>query len=210
MSAFKPIPIRILCDLAAKTAPPSVTDLNTLAMPMFTRGDDIEIDIAIAKLGAIVTDVSGLASVTAQIFAAANDPGGPLLAATIASGAINQTLNPSNWTAGSDQHAAFTFTNTQTALNLGGAPQKSFWLRLFATTNDATAKIITLDEGAILVSDGPVSTVAAVPAGGFRLFTDPSSGRIVPQLLCDDGFYHTLVGETVGGIMRLTLSDTGW
>ncbi|HWD18140.1 MAG TPA: hypothetical protein VHB20_02585 [Verrucomicrobiae bacterium] len=210
MAAFKPVPIRILCDIAAKTAPPTLTDANTLALPMFTRGDDIEIDIAIAKLGSIVTDVSGIAAVTAQVFASASDGSGPSMAATVSAAAINQTLNPANWTAGTDQHAAFIFGNTQTALDLGGAPQKSFWLRLFATTNDTPAKIITLDEGAIIINDGPLSVISSAPGGGFRMFTDPATGRLVAQLLCDDGFYHTLAGQTTGGVLRLTLSDIGY
>jgi len=208
MSAFKPVPIRVLCDVAAKSAPPSLLDSNTSAMPMFTRGDDIEIDIAIAKLGVIVADVSGIASVTAQIFTAANDLNAPLLAQTVNAAAINQSLNPVNWTAGTDQHATFTFSNTQTAVDLGGAPQKNFWLRIFATTSDSPAKIITLDEGGIIVNDGPVSSISSVPAGAFRLFS--VSGQVVPQILCDDGLFHSLVGQTVVGVLRLTLSTQGY
>jgi hypothetical protein len=209
-----PLPIRLFCDLAA---PSTRIDANRNAAPAFYRGDDIEIDIGIGQNGALLAPTiassgpGGIASVTAQIFAAENDTNPPMMSCTVPAGAMNLALTQANWNAGgsANSHAQFLFPNSQTAINLGGAATVNYWLRITAKTTDATARVITLLDGPITVKDGPISTASAPAPAQFRFYT---VGReIVPQLLdTTTGFYHTLLIANDGGVLTLGLSDAGY
>lgn len=145
-------PIRILCDAAGETSAPSVVDVQTGNEPNLRQGADVEIDIALAENDVVLTGISNVASVTLSILSAVG--GSVLLTQTINSGALNAALTPANWANGTDQHAAFKFTATQTA-SLGlvaGQASLPFWLLLVATTTDMPAKIINIAEGEIIIS----------------------------------------------------------
>ena len=121
MSAIAPYPIRLFCDLAA---PNNLFDLNRSAAPSFYRGDDIEIDIGIGEGGALLaptiasSGTGGIASVTAQLFAAENDTNAPMMSGTVLAASMNLTLTQVNWNAGgsANSHAQFIFPNSQTAV----------------------------------------------------------------------------------------------
>jgi len=208
-----PLPIRLLCDLAA---PSSLLDLNRGQPPSFYRGDDIEIDIGIGQNGALLAGLAssgagGMASVTAQLFVSENDTNAPMMSCTVLAAAMNLALTQVNWAAGgsANSHAAFLFTNSQTGLSLNGQASVNYWLRITAVSTDSPAKNITLLDGPITVRDGPVS-VASPPTGAqFRFYT--VAGQIVPQLLdTTTGLYHTLAIFNDAGVLTLQLSDTGY
>ena len=202
-----PLPIRLFCDLAS---PGNLNDLNRNSQPpTFYRGDDIEIDIGLGENGAVLTSLSNVASVTAQIFAAENDTSAPMMSGTAST--INTGLTQTEWTNNTTPfyHAAFVFPNSQTAISLGGASSVNYWLRITAQTTDSPPKTITVLNGPITVKDGPFSTASAPPLAQFRLYT--VAGQIVPQILDPStGLYHTLSILNDGGVLTLQLSDQGY
>ncbi len=214
-TTLSPLPIRLFCDIAA---PQTRVDLNrTNAAPQFYRGNDVEIDIGIGQNGSLLaptiasSGAGGIASVTCQMFAEANDTDAPMMAGTVAAAAMNLALTQTNWNAGgsANSHAQFVFPNSQTAVNLNGAASQSYWLRIFATTTDSTPKIIPLIEGPITVLDSPVTELSAPPLAGARFHT--VGGQLVFQILdTGTGLYHTLTCFNDGGVETLQISDQGY
>jgi len=206
-----PLPIRLFCDIAVKTIG---LDLNANAAPFFVRGDDIEIDIGIGQSGLLLTplNVAGgagsWASVTAQLFQSENDTNAPMMACTVLAAAINGTLTQSQWTnqGAPYNHAAFIFPAAQTAINLLGAPQQPYWLRIFATSGDGTAKEVTLLEGVITVKDGPISAVSSIPNQGYKVVVVNGLNQIA--FLCSDGNYRIMQPTVIGGVCSTSWSDT--
>lgn len=145
-------PIRIFGDIALATSAPGVIDLQTGSEPAIRQGDDVRIQFAIGDAGAIVQSITNIASVTCAILSAVG--GSALLTQTINSGALNSSLNPSNWANGTDQHCVFSFAAAQTAaLGLvAGQAAAPFWLKIFLLTTDSTAEQITAAEGEIIVT----------------------------------------------------------
>jgi hypothetical protein len=210
--SLTPLPIRLFCDLAS---PGNLIDLNRNQPPFFYRGDDIEIDIGLGQNGALLTGLAtsgagGIASVTAQIFAAENDTNAPMMSCTTS--AINTSLTQAEWTNDTTPfyHAAFVFPNSQTAISLGGASSVNYWLRITVQTTDSPAKQITLLDGPMTVRDGPIAAASSPPLAQFRLYT--VAGQIVPQLLdTATGLYHTLaILDDGSGALTLQLSDQGY
>ncbi len=203
-----PLPIRLFCDLAA---PANLLDLNRGQPPSFYRGDDVEIDIGLGESGNLLTSLSNVASVTAQVFASANDTTGPMMSSTVAAANMNLGLTQTEWSNDSAPfyHAAFLFPNSQTAISLGGQASVNYWLHITAQTTDTVPKIITLLDGPITVRDGPIIAASPPPAAALRFYT--VSGQIVPQLLdSTSGLYHTLAIYNDGGVLTLQLSDQGY
>ena len=202
-----PLPIRLFCDLAS---PGNLNDLNRNSQPpYFYRGDDIEIDIGLGENGALLTSLSNVASITAQIFAAENDTSAPMMSGTAST--INTGLTQTEWTNNTTPfyHAAFVFPNSQTAINLNGNASVNYWLRITAQTTDSPPKNITILDGLITVKDGPISTASSPALAAFRLYT--VAGAILPQLLdTTTGLYHTLAILNDGGVLTLQLSDQGY
>jgi hypothetical protein len=210
MSAITVLPIRLLCDLAARGTQP--TDINTGAPPLFYRGDDIEIDIGIGTDGVLLTpNLSNITSVTCQVFAnGENDVNAPVMSSTVLAAAMNLTLTVAQWTAESAApHAAFIFPSSQTTVSLNGASSATMWLRITLLTADATPKQITLLDCPITVLDGPISGAGALPTGNVRFAV--VAGVTVLQIRNDsDGLFYTVgLEDGVGGIPTLYLSDTG-
>jgi hypothetical protein len=213
-TSIAPFPIRLFCDLAA---PGSLFDLARSQPPSFYRGDDIELDIGIGQNGALLaptiasSGAGGIASVTCQVFAAENDTGAPMMSGTVPAASMNLGLTQSSWNAGgsANSHAQIIFSNSQTAISLGGAATVNYWLRITALTTDSPPKTITLLDGPITVKDGPVNTLTAPGLGGARFYT--VSGQVVFQVLDPNtGLYHTLSCYSDDGVMTLQISDQGY
>lgn len=190
--ALTPLPIRLFCDLAARS---QVIDLNTSQGALFYRGDDIEVDIGLGENGNLLTSLGNLASVTLQMFQSETDTNPPMMSQTVLAANMNLGLTQSQWSNDTAPfyHAAFIFPNSQTAVNLNGQATVNYWLRITATTTDTPAKIITLLDGPITVKDGPVSAAAVTP---LNILFDPVSNA-----------YYGIVINTVGGVRSLGLTD---
>src|ERR1700677_4201972 len=109
--SLSPLPIRLFCDVAT---PSNLLDLNRSQPPQFYRGDDIEIDIGLGENGNLLIGLAssgagGIASVTAQLFAAENDTNNPMLSATVLGSAMNLALTQTEWNNDTTPfyHAAF-------------------------------------------------------------------------------------------------------
>jgi hypothetical protein len=194
-----PIPIRLLCNL--DDIGPLQDINNALAVPLFVRGDDIEIDIGLAIAGALITGMASgggagnIASITCQLFASENDTNAAMLSQTIGQASINFALTQLNWNAGGsgNSHAQFKFTAAQTNFLIpNGQDQVQLWLRIYITTGDATAKQITCAGGGIIVKDAPLGVPGSALTGGtFRQFVD-NGGTLRFQIQCADGTWHSL------------------
>jgi hypothetical protein len=216
-SPFVPDPIRIACDLKNQVQSP-IQDLNANGAPAsFVRGDQVEIDIAIFESGSLLTGLTqtgpgGISSVAFYLYQNQNDSqqAGVLMGGQGYS--VNVTgLTTTQWNAGGSAncHFKFIFTTAQTSLSIGGATSISYWMRIVGTSSDNPPVKITLLEGPIQIMDGPIASTATPTYGTFRSYD--ANGQTVPQLLCSDGLYHTLIGQqTSPGVFSLTLSDTGY
>ncbi len=204
--SLSPLPIRLFCDLAARN---NVIDLNTSQGAMFYRGDDIEIDIGIGQSGALLTSLGNIASVTCQVFQSETDPSAPMMSATLLAGAMNLSLTQAQWTNDTAPycHAAFVFPNSQTAISLNGQASVNYWLRLYAQTTDAPAKIITLLDGPVTVKDGPVSSLSGPVVNGMKLVTDGAVPNVPALYDPVSGHYYALEIDTVDGARTLSLGD---
>ena len=194
MSAISILPIRLFCDLAARTQ--TLVDLNTGAPALFYRGDDVEIDIGLGQDGALLEpSLSNIASVTCQVFAKQNDAGAPMMSGTVAAAAMNLALTAAQWAGDTAPfcHAAFVFPNRQTYITLNGAASQNYWLRITLQTADATPKTITVLDGPITVLDGPAPGLTpAAATGNVRFWTD-TSGNYVLQIKNDtDGKFYSV------------------
>jgi hypothetical protein len=206
--SLSPLPLRLFCDLAARS---NVIDLNTSQGAAFYRGDDIEIDIGIGQNGALLTSLGNIASVTCQLFQSETDTSPPMMSGTVLAANMNLGLTQTEWTNNTSPfcHAAFLFPNSQTAMSLNGQASVNYWLRIVAQTTDSPPKIITLLDGPITVRDGPISTASAPPPGYFRFYT--VAGNVVPQLYDPvSGHYYNLEIDTVNGVRTLSLGDTAY
>jgi hypothetical protein len=134
-----------------------------------------------------------------------------MMSGTVPAANMNPGLTQAQWSNNSSPfyHAAFVFPNSQTAVSLNGQATVNYWLRIFAQTTDAPAKIITLLEGAVTVKDGPIGTASAPGPAWFRFGS--VAGNIVPQLYDPvSGHYYNLEIDSTGGVRTLSLGDTAY
>jgi hypothetical protein len=194
--------IRLFCDQANRS---NVLDLNTTLTPVFYRGDDVEIDIGIGQSGNLLTSLSNVASVTAQIFQSETDPSPAMMACTVLAASMHLACTQAAWTAGTDAHAAFIWPNSLTAITLNGQPSQNYWLRITALTTDATPKNYTLLDGEIVVKDGPISTASAPLPPSEKFVT--IAGVSWRAVLCPDGLYRVWQPVIEGSVLTAGWSD---
>jgi hypothetical protein len=181
--------------------------------PVIYRGDDVTVAVGLGINAALFSaTIANYTSVTLQIFTEENDTNAPMVSVAVASASMNLTLTQANWAAGGDAncHALFAISGAVTAsIDLLGNASRNCWLRIFATSADATGKTISFAEGPITINDGPVTLTTPPEVASFRFFT--VGGQVVPQLLdTTTGLYHTLGIENDGGVLTLQISDTGY
>lgn len=204
-----PQPIRLFCDL---NDPFTIEDLNTDNAPEFVDGDDIEFDIGIGEYDQLLTGLTtsgagGIASITCEVFDGRNSQNPALMSQTTSS--LNTTLTQSEWASNTTPyyHANFKFANGATAILAAGANDTPFWLRIFITTSDTPAKIITILEGQITVKAAPLTNVAAALPSGWKLVTDITTGQQAIAIQFPGGYYRALQGQSVNGVDTIGLSD---
>jgi hypothetical protein len=197
---------------------PSILDSNTLNSIQFIRGDFVTFDCGIFDKAVFRSNLTQFTTATLQIFDTQNSTNSPLMSATVTNGAgTNNGWNPNcqytNWSSNSplsltNWNFEFNFSDAQTSITLNGQAAQGYWLRLFATTTDATPRIITYLEGPVTVYDGPISSSPSVPSAWFRVGIDVF-GNEQPQIYDPvSGHYYNLEVDTIGGIRTLSLGDT--
>ncbi|HUS37375.1 MAG TPA: hypothetical protein VM680_18655 [Verrucomicrobiae bacterium] len=146
------------------------TDLVTGESPRAWRGTDFQFELAFAFQGALVTP-SNFDSITITV-KDAKDRRGPKLMEKIMSAAdINTDLEEAQWTAGTHQHVTVPFTAAETALDLGNADEKEFFLSVIGITAAGrrvplgTAKFTLEDDGTSGSDITPPLGSSIVPLG---------------------------------------------
>ncbi len=96
-------------------------------------------------------DLSNITSITLRV-RGSQTGGAHLMESTVAAAALNLTLTAAQWDAGTHQHAVFTFTESDTNLDvLANRTSKQLWLVLTALQNDG--RRIILGAGPIILHD---------------------------------------------------------
>jgi hypothetical protein len=147
MSAFPSDRIRIFADIEALDNPLNVL---TGAAPVVLPATDFQVEVGCALAGAIITDVSGLTNIIVQIIPAGTNGAAPAAGTTPALtktvSSLDNTVTANNWADGTHQHAVAAFTNAANTLTAG-----SYWLYIYATTSDSTARLVPLASGPMRV-----------------------------------------------------------
>ncbi len=158
--------IRFAGDTAKLDGP---RDKLRTAMPAFWRGNDLQFEIAVFE-NDVLQNVSNLTQITLEIRAMGSDgaPPDPSVAALMSKSVnavdLNNSLTLTQWNDGSAQHALLVFTDQESNI-----PAGENWLVLWATTDDAPGRTITLAAGHIKVLEdgGGLATTPSPPQDTF-------------------------------------------
>jgi len=139
------------------------------AAPAFWRSNDIQFELALFD-GSVLLDISNLDNLTVDIRLAGENGGAPDSSVTPAmsknldSTSLNPSLLLANWDAGTDQHAAISFTGAESNVAAG-----LYWLSVWGVTTDVPGRTITYAAGVIkVIEDGAgLSTSPTPPTDTF-------------------------------------------
>jgi len=166
--------IRIAPDIKTHA---SFTDIITSAQPIIWRGTDVQIEVGLFNGGALLTDISDIASLYLEIHDSTRS-GPPLVQKTILAANLTTNLTAEDWAGGTDAktHALFTLAYLETQFSMAGfattQQKQTFWLVIHAVTKDSPARRITWGGCEIQVEeDGAQNDLAVVPlsAPTFRI-----------------------------------------
>ena len=127
-------------------------DVLTSDTPFIWRGADVQFELGIFGSDQTLASIVNLDSISIQV-RSADRRGSLLMAATLARSHFNLTLTQPAWDAGTDAHAVLAFTNGQTAIDLDGAVEGTYWLVVSAITTDSPAKVIILGTSVLTVGE---------------------------------------------------------
>ena len=103
---------------------------------------------------------------------------------TVAAASINAALTGTQWANSSDQHLSVTFTGANTAIDLKGLTESTFWVTVFALTTASPAARITLGYTTLrIIEDGSTTpgTTSPLPSAGYYT-KDQSDARYAAQV----------------------------
>jgi hypothetical protein len=174
MSTLNEIVVRIKADTSNFDNP---LDAIRGGIPRFWRGNDIRFEIGTFD-GENILSVANYASISLAIRKMADDgsvpaASTPALMQKICSD-LDDTLSVESWNDGTKAHAAIVFSSTESNISCGDN-----WLSIWATTADATPKIVTLCAGIIRVLE--------VGGGNASQPPDPVENYYTAEL-CDSKF----------------------
>ncbi|MDR2377396.1 MAG: hypothetical protein LBD54_01425 [Puniceicoccales bacterium] len=158
MPALQRFPIRIAALIDSFDQP---QDVYRRMAPQFWRGNDLEFQIGILRDNQPI-DISNLSAIHLAIKALNADgtaPSGQQPNLMAGHDTTPQNIGLSDWKNGSQQHATIRFSAEESAL-----PAGHYWLSIWATTQDAPEKVLTLTAGHIRVlENGGLSLAAPEP-----------------------------------------------
>lgn len=158
--------IRVAVDVTKKGQP--LVDLITSASMKFWRGEAVQFEFAFFY-GDNLIDVTGWSSITLDVRDSVTRSGLDFMSASIGAAQFNPALTVEQWEAGQAAHVIIPFSGSLTALDLGNAVQKDFWLALSATVS-GSAEPITLAGGTLtVIEDGANPLDVSIPALGASL-----------------------------------------
>lgn len=215
--------IRLAADQATQTTDKMV-DVYTGSTPELWVGNDVQFEIAIYHDGAVVTDISNIASLTLEVKTATDRDGDPVMTKTLTSGDLNGALTQETWDDKTAEHALVAFTAAETNLSVGADNEESYWLVISVITNDVPGRNITLQATILkVVEDGTGS--AGQPQNNANIYytKDESDARFVQKhedqafqqwangtwyhYIPDTGLWYPEVALIKDGVPQLTLGD---
>jgi len=183
----------------------NLKDVRTNLVPTIARGVDLHIQVGLFYNAAIVESVSNIDSLICEIL---DDLSGPaLVTKTLAAGALETPPSLANWTAGTHQHAVFSFSNAETQFDMTGSAQneKTFYLVIHAVTTNADALYIPLCRTSLkVVEDGAQNGLGTITsaAPAYRL----NDGNL--QLWNpDQSKWHTIYVRGAAGAEHLAIAQ---
>ncbi|MDR1414144.1 MAG: hypothetical protein LBI56_04415 [Puniceicoccales bacterium] len=146
MNNLNEIVVRIKADTSNFDNP---IDAIRGGLPQFWRGNDMAFGIGVFA-GTSVLSVANYASISLAIRRMASDgsapsAGAPALMQKVCT-LLDDSVTRETWDAGTKEHAKISFSATESNIAPG-----DHWLSIWATTDDATPKIVTLCAGIIRV-----------------------------------------------------------
>ncbi|MEI7730185.1 MAG: hypothetical protein WCO56_11475 [Verrucomicrobiota bacterium] len=168
MSVLTQLRNRIGCIVGAYPGQAGVANSLTGQQPGFWRGNDVRFEVALLEADGetVITNISALASLTVEILSGQAAAPTILATGTVAAADMNQALSQAAWDDGSSQHAVVAFSNLESALDLGGAASRTFWLAISYLTNGSPARRITIYGGPLTVFEDGTPSGGPVIAGG--------------------------------------------
>lgn len=155
----------------------ALIDGLTGSAPYFWRGDDVQFELGLF-FGDTLLDVSQYATITLDVKTSANKTGAALMSKTITTENVDNTLTNETWLDGTQQHIVLSFSNTETALNLGGSDGVSYWFVVYGTTNDSPTRKVVLGAGMVTCMEGGnTGGVSAPPDGQYYITQAASDSR---------------------------------
>ncbi len=169
MKTFDNAILRLQADILSFDNP---IDIIHNDIPRYWRGNDLLIELGILS-GDDVIDVSNFSSITLEVRELNNDSEAPSAnVGALLSGQcvdLDTTVTLDEWKDGSKQHAQFLFSSTDSNL----LPW-TYWLSIWASTNDESAKTLTIGAGIIRVLEdgGGVSSTPPEPVEKYYTASD--------------------------------------
>lgn len=182
-------------------------DANTGGVVVIPTGADLTMQLMFS-LGALsdanAIDFTNIATVYVALQSNGSPHNGTIYwQQAIANGSINNGCTVANWLAGTDQQISLTVPNASNAFQASSGSQ-SYWLVIYALTNDATAKQIIFCAAQISVVD------SGLPIGNPTL---PQSFKVGTKLsfTCSDGQTRDLTfSKLANGRWSLDVSQAGY
>lgn len=188
--------LRIPCLVGADPSRAGGDNVLTAGVPAFWRGNDLQIEVGLLDAAgvAIITDVSGIDSITVEVKSKQGDDAVTLMSKTVAAASITQDLEQADWDDDEGQHAVAVFSNAEANLDLAGKNKGSFWLVVSYLTTASPAKLITVYGGPIDVYED--ATPDSGPISGGNL--------VVVDSMYSSGGVFLLEGLTEGKVYSWT------
>ena len=175
--------IRLLLD-AQKWNQPQLTELLTADVPVIAAGADLQFELELQDGAGVLLDYTNVASVVVQLSANTSPRNNNIIyTASLAVANIKTTcsLSDFNGYVGLLQAVLIVIPNAQTQIALSG-PSAVYWLTVYATSTDPTAKDRPILSAPIQVVDAGLPTPApsltqAMKVGGKLPFVcSPANG----------------------------------
>lgn len=144
-------------------------NVHTGDTPTMWRGTDIAMEVAFFA-GEELVDVSAFSSVTVEIRDQATRQSLMVAAQTLAGDQLSSSLTAADWESGIDEHAVFSWTAEDTAWELNGALQASYWVVISAITTDSPPRYVTLGATTLTVHEDGTGAPENSPTPGDPLY----------------------------------------
>lgn len=138
-------------------------DSITGQAPEMWRGNDVRFEFAFFLNGQLV-DMSDFSTLTLIVKDDADRRGPKLMEEVVGAADLNLLLTASEWNAGVAYHAAFTFSGSETMLDLRGANNRKFWLVVHGVTT--AGRSVTLASARVNIHENGVDDTDNLPPLG--------------------------------------------